>query len=48
MLQKVGINITSQEDGWSIELVTSDTTPHLYAKVVVGTFDCYMWIIMIP
>lgn len=49
MLQKVGIHIAGQEDVWSNELVTSGTTPHIYSEVVVVTFDCFMWIIiMIP
>jgi len=35
-------------DEWSNELVTNNTTPHIYVKVVVVTFDCSMWIIIVP
>jgi len=35
-------------DEWSSELVTNDTTPHIYANVVVVTFSCSKWIIMVP
>jgi len=33
---------------WSSELVTYDTTLHIYAKVVVVTFNFSMWIITVP
>jgi len=52
ILQKVGINITCQiswENVWPDELVTNDTTPHIYRKaMLVVAFDNAMWIIMIP
>jgi hypothetical protein len=35
-------------DEGSSKLVTNDTTPHIYAKVVVVTFTCSTWIIMVP
>ena len=35
-------------DEWSSELVASDTTSHIYAKVVVVTFSCSTWIIVVP
>jgi hypothetical protein len=51
-LQKVGVNITAQilwENVQPNELVTNDTTPHVYGKaMLVVTFDNAMWIIMIP
>jgi hypothetical protein len=50
MLQNVG-SIACQvlrEDVWFSELVTNDTTPHVYRKVMlVVTFDRFVWIIMI-
>jgi len=50
--QKVDINVTCQmlqEDVQTIELVTNDTTPHVYRKaMLVVAFDSSMWIIMVP
>jgi len=38
-----------QEDVQTIELVTNDTTPHVYRKaMLVVAFDSSMWIIMVP
>ena len=38
-----------QENVRTNELVTNDTTPHIYGKaMLVIAFDSSMWIIMIP
>jgi hypothetical protein len=51
-LQKVGVNITCQTLRWSVrtnELVTSDTTQHVYDKeMFVIAFDSSTWTITIP
>jgi hypothetical protein len=51
-LQKAGLNITCQtlrENERTNDLVTNDTTPHVYGKVMlVVAFDSSMWIITIP
>jgi hypothetical protein len=47
-----GINITCyilQVDAWSTQMVTSDTTPHVYGRVLLMVaFSCSKWITMIP
>jgi len=52
ILQKVGVNINCQtlrDNVQTNELVTSDTTPHIYKKVMlVVAFSNFMWIIMNP
>jgi hypothetical protein len=52
MLQKVGVNITCQtlqENVWTNELVSYDTTPHVYGKaMLVVAFNSCTWIITIP
>jgi len=51
-LQNVSVNITCQMLQLSVrtnELVTNDTTPHVYGKeMLVTAFDSCMWIITIP
>jgi len=48
----VGINITYyilQVDTWSTQMVTSDTTPHVYGRVLLMvTFSSSKQITMIP
>ena len=52
MLQNIGVNITCQtlwENVWTNDLVTTDTTPHVYSKeMLVVAFDSSMWIITFP
>jgi hypothetical protein len=52
MLQNVGVSIACQmlqKNTWTIELVTNETTPHIYRKAMLAVaFDSPMWIIMIP
>jgi len=51
-LRKFGVNITCQtlqENVQTNQLVTNDTTPHVYGKaMLVVAFDSSMRIIMIP
>jgi hypothetical protein len=52
ILQNVGTNITHQmlqDNVWTDQLVTNDTTPHIYGKVMlVVTFDSSLRINTIP